>query len=89
MMMSQKTVHIEGVGEVLLARSHRAKHIHLSVRPFLGIRVAVPAGVSFKQAAEAARARAGWLIKSLDRMALKEMEAAGFPAPHPVGAAAG
>jgi hypothetical protein len=44
--MKSKIIEITGVGEILLERSRRAKHINLSVRPFKGVRVAVPYGVS-------------------------------------------
>ncbi|MBW2710359.1 MAG: M48 family peptidase, partial [Deltaproteobacteria bacterium] len=41
---------IEGVGEVLFERSRKAKRVNISVRPFKGIRVAVPYGVSYAKA---------------------------------------
>ena len=45
-------VEIKGVGPVLLERSRRARHISITVKPFRGVRVAVPADVSFKKALE-------------------------------------
>jgi len=33
---------VEGIGEILFERSTRAKRISISVRPFKGVRVAVP-----------------------------------------------
>lgn len=70
--MESKKVHLEGVGEILLERSRRAKHINLSVKPFKGIRVAVPRGVSFQEALGVARKKGPWLAKHLARMALVE-----------------
>jgi len=74
--MKSKTIEITGVGEILLERSKRAKHINLSVRPFKGVRVAVPYGVSFAKAEEVAQSKAVWLKRHMDRMELIETEAA-------------
>jgi hypothetical protein len=70
-MKSQK-IRIEGVGEVLLERSRRAKHICLSIRPRKGIRVAVPYGVPFEKAREVTRSKTNWMQKHLQRMARLE-----------------
>jgi len=74
--MNAKKIRIDGVGEILLERSRRAKHICLSVRPRKGIRVAVPYGVSFGQAEEVAHSKAAWMQKHLQRMIRLEHEAA-------------
>jgi len=74
--MKSKKIRIEGVGEILLERSRRAKHICLSVRPRRGIRVAVPYGVSFYLAEEVAHAKTAWMQKHLQRMVRLEHEAA-------------
>jgi predicted metal-dependent hydrolase len=66
---ASKVMRIEGVGEVLFERSRRAKHICLTIKPFQGVRVAVPVGVSFKQAEAVAQAKAAWINKHLRRMA--------------------
>ncbi len=60
-----KTVTIEAVGQVLLERSRRAKRISMTVRPFKGVRVAVPLGVSFKQAQAVAQSNAAWIARQL------------------------
>ncbi|MBU2520893.1 MAG: M48 family metallopeptidase [Proteobacteria bacterium] len=72
--MKSRKVAIKGVGEILLERSSRARHINLSVRPFKGVRVAVPYGVSFDKAEEVTHSKAGWIKKHLDRMELIEQE---------------
>jgi predicted metal-dependent hydrolase len=64
--MQSKKVVLDGVGEILLERSARARHINLSVKPFRGIRVAVPRGVSFQEAFAVARAKSPWLARHLD-----------------------
>jgi hypothetical protein len=74
--MTSKTIYIDGVGEILLERSRRAKNISLSVRPFKGVRVAVPFGVSFGTAEKVARAKAGWINRHLRRMSALEARAA-------------
>ena len=80
-------IHLEGVGEVLLERSRRAKHICLSVRPFKGVRIAVPPGVSYDRAMEVAREKAGWIAKHQARMARVEQGAAHFDRQAPINRA--
>lgn len=62
-----KTVTIDPVGQVLLQRSRRAKKISLTVRPFKGVRVAVPLGVSFQQAQAVAQSNAAWIARQLQQ----------------------
>jgi predicted metal-dependent hydrolase len=68
MRMDSKTVEIKSVGFIKMERSRRAKHISVSVRPFKGVRVAVPLGVSFARAELFARSKAGWIKKHVDKM---------------------
>ena len=70
-----KTVELSSVGTVLLERSPRAKRISVSIRPFKGVRVAVPYGVSFDQALRFARSKAGWINKHRGKMAQLELKA--------------
>ena len=73
--MTQKKAYIAGVGEVVMARSTRARRINLCVKPFQGVRVTVPVGVSYASALAVARSKSEWLKKHLGRMAVKEQEA--------------
>lgn len=73
-MIKKKKVLISGVGEILLEHSHRAKYMNLSIRPFRGIRVAVPRGVSLESAEAFALSKTDWIIRHLPR--LKAMEQA-------------
>ena len=45
-----KKVHIDGVGEVHVVRSTRAKRVGLTIEPFKGIRLTIPKGVPTEQA---------------------------------------
>jgi predicted metal-dependent hydrolase len=73
-MMNMKRVTLAGVGDILLERSTRAKYINLSVKPFRGVRVAVPRGVSFKEAEAVAQSKAQWLKAHLARMIVIERQ---------------
>jgi predicted metal-dependent hydrolase len=66
---ASKVIRIDGVGDVLLERSRRARNICLSVKPFKGVRVAVPLGVPFEQAEAVALSRVEWIASHLQRMA--------------------
>ena len=68
------TLEIEGVGQVLFERSHKAKHLNISVKPFKGVRIAVPVGLSFKKAEKVVRSRVKWINRHQERMSLAELE---------------
>jgi predicted metal-dependent hydrolase len=71
-----------------LERSTRAKTIGISVRPFKGVRVAVPYGVSYKQAERFARSKIGWIKKHADKMSRVEHQAMAMNRNHPIDRAA-
>jgi predicted metal-dependent hydrolase len=73
--LKSKTVELSSVGTILLERSRRAKRISLSIRPFKGVRVAVPWGVSFDKAQMFAQSKAGWISKHLGKMEQLELKA--------------
>ena len=73
-MANSNIVDIHGVGPVLFERSQRAKHVNISVKPFTGVRVAVPYGSSFKKAQEFVYARTDWIQRHLHRMKQYENE---------------
>ena len=58
-----------------MERSRRAKRISVSIRPFKGVRVAVPDGVSFDRALMFAQSKAGWINKHLGKMEQLELKA--------------
>ena len=62
------TVEIKGIGPVLFERSKRAKRVSISVKPFKGVRVAVPYGLSFKKAEQFAQTKADWIKTHLEKM---------------------
>jgi predicted metal-dependent hydrolase len=76
MRSTSKKVRIREVGEVLLERSRRAKHMSLSIRPFRGVRIAVPRGQSFAAAEKFAHSKIEWIKKHLGEMAFIEKQAA-------------
>ncbi len=73
-MADSNTVEIDGVGPVLFKRSRRAKHVNISVKPFKGVRVAVPDGLPFKKAEEFVNAKMDWIQRHLYRMKQYEEE---------------
>lgn len=77
----QRRVHLDGVGDILLERSQRAKRINLSVRPFKGVRVAVPEGVSYQEALEVAQSHTAWIVKQLANMQLLEHQSKALERP--------
>ena len=82
--MDSKTVELKSVGTIKMERSFRARHISVSVRPFKGVRVAVPRGVSFARAELFALSKAGWIKKHLDKMKQMECAAKALSENHPI-----
>jgi len=68
------TVEFNVIGPVLFERSKRAKRVVISVKPFTGVRVAVPDGLSFKKAEEFVHAKTDWIQRHLYRMKQYEKE---------------
>lgn len=60
-------IQVRDVGPVLLKRSIRAKHISISIQPFKGVRVTVPAGISFAKAIAFAETKTAWINKNLTK----------------------
>lgn len=60
-------IQVRDVGPVLLKRSIRAKHISISIQPFKGVRVTVPAGISFEKAIAFAETKIAWINKNLTK----------------------
>ena len=68
-MPESKIIILPKVGDVLLERSYRAKHINISVKPPKKIRVAVPVGVEFEKARKIAEQREYWIEKQIAKFA--------------------
>jgi predicted metal-dependent hydrolase len=62
-MAKSQTIEVEGIGQVLFERSKRAKHLIINVKPFTGVRVAVPYGVSWEKAEKIVFNKMGWIQK--------------------------
>lgn len=66
------THEINGAGLVHFEKSHRAKRLNISIRPFKGVRVAIPRGCSLKEAVGFAEQKSGWIAEKLGE--LQEVE---------------
>ncbi|MFC1954131.1 M48 family metallopeptidase [Chloroflexota bacterium] len=73
-MANANTIDIDGVGKVLFERSKRARRVVISVKPFKGIRIAVPYRVSFNKAEEFVHSKIDWIKIQLEKMKQYEKE---------------
>jgi len=71
-MADSRIININDVGPVLFERSRRARRIVISLKPYKGIRVAIPYRVSFKSALEFVNLKKPWIQKHFTR--IKQME---------------
>ncbi len=78
MKVKAENIEIDGIGQILFERSKRAKHISISVKPFKGVRIAVPKGVSFNKAKQVAQSKRSWIRKHLNKMRQVEKEHEAF-----------
>ena len=65
-------LHLAGIGLVSFCSSLRARRLSISVIPFQGVRVSVPAGMSLTRAEQAVRTRKAWIEKH--RLDIQEIE---------------
>jgi hypothetical protein len=63
-----RIIEIDGIGPVLFEKSRRARRIGLTVRASRGVRVAVPARISFEEARRVAVSKLGWVRRTLGRI---------------------
>ncbi len=73
-MANTVTVKINGVGTVLFERSKRARRVIIYVKPFKGVRVAVPHRLSFNKAMEFVNTKADWIKIQIEKMLQYENE---------------
>jgi predicted metal-dependent hydrolase len=64
----------DGVGSVQFERSHKAKHLNITVKPFSGVRVAVPEGLSFEKAERIVLSKIEWVKKHQKNMSQIEQK---------------
>jgi predicted metal-dependent hydrolase len=57
---------------VIFFRSHRAKRLNITIKPFVGVRVSVPQSVSFKKASALTENRISWIKTHLSKMQKEE-----------------
>ncbi len=70
--MSEKMIFIDEVGDVSFKHSNRARHLNITVKPFLGARVSIPIGMSYKSALRLVTEKKLWLKQHIVKM--KELE---------------
>jgi predicted metal-dependent hydrolase len=63
-----RTIEIDGIGPVLFEKSRRARRIGLTVRASRGVRVSVPARISFEEARRIAVSKLDWVRRTLGRI---------------------
>ncbi len=73
-MVNSNIVEINGIGPVLFERSKRAKRMRISLKPFAGVRVAVPDRWSFKKAEEFVHTKIEWIQRHLHKIRQYEKE---------------
>ncbi len=68
------TLEIGGLGVIRLKRSRRARYMNLTVKPFCGIGVTIPYGVSVKQVERFVVSKTTWVVARLARVRQLEQQ---------------
>ena len=68
-----KHIYIDGIGQVFLVKSVRAKKINISINSNKIIKVSVPINISFKYSKELVLSKINWIKKSLKKISEKEI----------------
>jgi predicted metal-dependent hydrolase len=79
--MCTVTVEVPNVGPVIIAQSRKAKHLSITVKRDLTVRIAVPRGVSMRKARQFLHSRTSWIEKHL--RTFKELDSRPQPVPLP------
>ena len=58
-------VEVDGIGLIRLKRSRKARNMNLTVKPFSGVGVTIPSGVSLKQVEQFVVSKTDWIAKHL------------------------
>jgi predicted metal-dependent hydrolase len=66
--MTEKIINFDDIGDILLRHSSRARHLSISVRPFSGVRVSIPIGMSYNSAIRLVTEKKLWIIHHLNKM---------------------
>ena len=69
--MADKIINLDGV-DVTFFKSNKSKNINISIKPFNGVKVAVPRFVSFKNAERFAIQKIDWMKKHLSKIQMVE-----------------
>jgi len=65
--MSEENIHLDGIS-ITLYKSKKAKSINITIKPFKGVRVAIPWYSSYKQAKRFVKQREDWIKKHSFKM---------------------
>jgi predicted metal-dependent hydrolase len=63
-----KTINLEGIGEIKMTRNSRIKRLAIAVRPFTGVKVNVPYNLSFESAEKFVFEKRSWIKRNLDKI---------------------
>ena len=66
--MPEKIIYIDKIGEVLFKHSEKARHLSISVKPFSGVKVSIPIGMSYVSAIRLVTEKNLWIQKHLAQM---------------------
>ncbi|MEX1995344.1 MAG: SprT family zinc-dependent metalloprotease [Candidatus Saccharimonadales bacterium] len=72
--MTQKTVYVEGLGELVLAKRKGVRRLKLSIKPNGQIRVSLPAWVPYAAALSFAKSQADWISKHRIHSQLRSLQ---------------
>lgn len=76
--MTDKIVHVNGIGEVIFKKNHRSKNVSIALRPLKGIVVTMPKYISYKQALSIVEKKRSWILEHQPKIEQVENKATIF-----------
>jgi predicted metal-dependent hydrolase len=75
---TEKKIHLQDIGEVIVKRSTRARRVSIRIRPLGGVELVIPNDTDEKQAIAFLHTKVPWIQKSLDKIKQKEAQLSVF-----------
>ncbi len=75
---------IKALGPIQFKRSHRARHLNIRIKPYKGVQVSVPNGMSMSAAEQFVLKKREWILRNLQKVKQLEADAVIYDGSKPI-----
>lgn len=69
----QQIIRYNGIGNIVLVKSRRAKHLRITIKPDASVRVTIPASLEYSDGMAFVKNKEQWIRKSLGKMQARQI----------------